>query len=129
MTENVKLFQLAERYHQLFPKNDMIATKRNGSMRTYSTSEYIQTTNNVAYGLLNIGIQKNDKICIVSLNRPEWSLVDMGINKIGAINVGIYANITREEYKYIINDCGARVVFVGSKEIYDNISKFDIILC
>ena len=59
MTENVKLFQLAERYHQLFPKNDMIATKRNGSMRTYSTSEYIKTTNNVAYGFLNIGIQKN----------------------------------------------------------------------
>ena len=80
--EQIKLFQLAERYHQLFPKDDMIATKQNGKIRKYSTSEYIQTTNNIAYGLLNMGIVKNDKICIISLNRPEWSLVDMGINKI-----------------------------------------------
>ena len=60
--ETIKLFELAERYHRLFPKNDMIATKRNGVMRRYSTDEYIQTTNNIAYGLLNMGVVKNDKI-------------------------------------------------------------------
>ena len=116
--ETIKLFELAERYHRLFPKDDIIATKKNGKMRKYSTSEYIETTNNIGYGLLNLGVEKNDKICIISANRPEWSLVDMGINKIGAINVGIYPNITREEYKYIINDCGAKIVFVGSSDIY-----------
>ena len=42
----------------------MIATKQNGIMRTYSTTEYIETTNNIGYGWLNTGIQKNDKICI-----------------------------------------------------------------
>ena len=123
--ETIKLFELAERYHRLFPKNDMIASKQNGIMREYSTTEYIETTNNIAYGLLNTGIQKNDKICIISSNRPEWSLVDMGINKIGAVNVGVYPNITRKEYKYIINDCGAKIVFVGSKEIYENIKGLD----
>ena len=94
-------------------------------MRTYSTAEYIETTNNIAYGLLNLSIKKSDKICIISSNRPEWSLVDMGINKIGAVNVGVYPNITREEYKYIINDCGAKMVFVGSKDIYTNIKGLD----
>ena len=123
--ETIKLFELAERYHRLFPKNDMIATKRNGLMRTYSTDEYIETTNNIAYGLLNMGIVKSDKICIISSNRPEWSLVDMGINKIGAVNAPIYPNITREEYKYIINDCGAKIVFIGSEDIYNNIKGLD----
>tara|TARA_B100000579_G_scaffold54192_2_gene38006 strand:- start:24351 stop:26141 length:1791 start_codon:yes stop_codon:yes gene_type:complete len=123
--ETIKLFELAERYHRLFPKNDMIATKRNGVMRKYSTDEYIQTTNNIAYGLLNMGVVKNDKICIISLNRPEWSLVDMGINKIGAVNAPIYPNITREEYKYIINDCSAKIVFIGSEDIYNNIKGLD----
>ena len=52
--ENIKLFQLAERYDQLFPKADMLAVKKDGEMRKYSTSEYITTTNNIAYGLLNI---------------------------------------------------------------------------
>ena len=119
--ENIKIFNLAERYHKLFPKNDMLAVKQNGKMRKYSTSEYIETTNNIGFGLLNLGIRKNDKICIISSNCPEWSLVDMGINKIGAINAPIYPNITREEYKYIINDCGAKMIFVGSSEIYENV--------
>tara|TARA_A100001011_G_C14279565_1_gene830946 strand:+ start:73 stop:1854 length:1782 start_codon:yes stop_codon:yes gene_type:complete len=123
--EKIKLFTLAERYHKLFPKKDMLAVKRNGKMRTYSTDEYIQTTNNIAYGLLNMGVTKNDKIGIISGNCPEWSLIDMGINKIGAINVGIYPNITRSEYKYIINDCGAKMIFVGSEEIYNNIKGLD----
>ena len=92
--KTIKLFQLAERYHELFPKQDMLAVKRDGKMREYSTDEYINTTNNIAYGLLNIGVQKNDKICIISNNCPEWSLIDMGINKIGAINAPIYPNIT-----------------------------------
>jgi long-chain acyl-CoA synthetase len=123
--ENIKLFELAERYHKLFQKEDMIATQIDGVMRKYSTHEYIETTNNIGYGLLNIGVQKNDKICIISANRPEWSLVDMGINKIGAVNVGIYPNITRNEYKYIINDCGAKIVFIGSKDIYNNIQGLE----
>ncbi len=123
--ENIKIFNLAERYHKLFPKNDMLAVKKNGKMRTYSTSEYIETTNNIGYGLLNLGIKKNDKICIISSNCPEWSLVDMGINKIGAINAPIYPNITREDYKYIINDCGAKIIFVGAREIYETVQGLD----
>ena len=72
-----------------------------------------------------MGIKKNDKICIISSNRPEWSLVDMGISKIGAINAPIYPNITRREYKYIIQDCGAKIIFVGSNEIYEKIKGLD----
>ena len=119
--EEIKIFQLAERYHKLFPKKDMLAIQKNGILKTYSTEDYIETTNNIAYGLIEMGIKKNDKICIISSNRPEWSLVDMGINKIGAINAPIYPNITRTEYKYIIEDCGAKIIFVGSKEIYNRV--------
>ena len=119
--EEIKIFQLAERYHKLFPKKDMLAIQQNGVMRKYSTEEYIESTNNIAYGFINLGIKKNDKICIISSNRPEWSLVDMGINKIGAINAPIYPNITRSEYKYIIEDCGAKIIFVGSNDIYNKV--------
>ncbi len=120
--EEIKIFQLAERYHNLFPKKDMLAIQEDGEMKTYSSSEYVEITNNIAYGFINLGIKKNDKICIISSNRPEWSLVDMGINKIGAINAPIYPNITRSEYKYIIEDCGAKIIFVGSKEIYNRVN-------
>ena len=69
--EEIKIFQLAERYHKLFPKKDMLAIQKNGVLKTYSTEDYIETTNNIAYGLIEMGIKKNDKICIISSNRPE----------------------------------------------------------
>ncbi len=123
--DKINIYELAERYHQLFPKEDMLAIKSKGTMRKYSSEECINTSNMIAYGLLNLGIRKNDKICIISHNRPEWSLVDMGINKIGAINAPIYPNITREEYKYIISDCGAKMIFIGSSEIYNQIKDLE----
>ena len=49
--EEIKIFQLAERYHKLFPKKDMLAIQKNGVLKTYSTEDYIETTNNIAYGL------------------------------------------------------------------------------
>ena len=48
--EEIKIFQLAERYHKLFPKKDMLAIQKNGVLKTYSTEDYIETTNNIAYG-------------------------------------------------------------------------------
>ena len=58
-------------------------------------------------------------------NRTEWSLCDMGINKIGAINTPLYANSTRTDYKYIINDSEAKLVFVENKEIYEKIEGLE----
>ena len=45
----------------------------------------------------------------------------MGINKIGAINVTIYPNITTSDYEYILNDAGVKILFVGSEEIFDKV--------
>ena len=72
--KTIKLFRLAERYHELFPKQDMLAVKRDGKMREYSTDEYINTTNNIAYGLLNIGIQKMIKFASFQIIAPSGIL-------------------------------------------------------
>jgi long-chain acyl-CoA synthetase len=45
----------------------------------------------------------------------------MGINKIGAINVPIYPNITTADYEYILNDAGVKILFVGSEEIFEKV--------
>ena len=123
--ENLKIFELDRRYAELYDKDDMLAGKQNGKWRKYSCSEYIQTSDSIAYGLINLGLTKNDKICIISNNRPEWSLTDMGINKIGAINTPLYANSTRADYKYIINDSEAKILFIENEEIYKKVKGLD----
>lgn len=116
-----RLFELAEYNRQKFNKNDVLAGKEDGVWRKYTAEEYVSISNSIGYGLLNLGIERGDKISIVSQNRPEWSLADMGINKIGAINVPIYPNITSADYEYILNDAGVKVLFVGSEEIYEKV--------
>ena len=99
----------------------VVAGKENGKWRKYNANEFRETTTNIAYGLLELGIDKGDIVSVISANRSEWLLVDMGISKIGAINAPIYPNITKEDYDYIINDCDSQIIFVGDKEIYDKI--------
>ena len=123
--DDVKIYNLDRRYADLFDKEDMIAGRNNGVWKKYSCSEYIQTSDSIAYALLNLGLNKGDKICIISNNRTEWSLCDMGINKIGAINTPLYANSTRTDYKYIINDSEAKLIFVENKEIYEKIEGLE----
>lgn len=116
-----RIFELAEYTRQKFNKSDVLAGKEDGLWRSYSAEEYVNITDSVAYGLLNLGVDRGDKVAIVSPNRPEWNLADMGINKIGAINVPIYPNITTADYEYILNDSGARILLVGSEDIFDKV--------
>ncbi len=116
-----RIFELAEFTRQKFNKPDVLAGKEDGNWRTYSADEYVTMTDSIGYGLINLGIERGDKIAIISNNRPEWNLADMGINKIGAINVPIYPNITTADYEYILNDSGAKIIFVGSEEIFDKV--------
>jgi long-chain acyl-CoA synthetase len=116
-----RIFELAEYTRQKFNKPDVLAGKEDGVWRTYSANEYVSITDAIGYGLLNLGINRGDKIAIVSANRPEWSLADMGINKIGAVNVPVYPNITTADYEYILNDAGVKILFVGSEEIFEKV--------
>ena len=99
----------------------VVAGKENGKWRKYNAKEFRETTTNIAYGLLDLGIDRGDIVSVISANRSEWLLVDMGIAKIGAINAPIYPNITTEDYEYILNDSKSQVIFVGDEEIYDKI--------
>ncbi len=115
------IFELAAYTAEKYNKPDVLAGKKNNVWKTYSAKEYVNTSDNISYGLLNIGMNRGDKISIVSENRPEWNLTDMGINKIGAVNVPIYPNVTTSDYEYILNDAGVKILFVSSKEIYDKV--------
>jgi len=121
MDKNIsRIFQLDNNiaHHNL---DTVVASKENGKWRKYNAKEFRETTTNIAYGLLELGIDKGDIVSVISTNRSEWLLVDMGISKIGAVNAPVYPNITKDDYDYIINDCNAKIIFVGDKEIYDKI--------
>lgn len=118
-----RIFDLLDYQAQNYPKQDAIACKEYGSWTSYTTQDLIELTNQLAIALLEIGIQKNDKVAIISANRPEWNFVDFALQKIGAISVPIYPTITAEDYSYILEHSEAKLVFVGNREIYEKILK------
>ena len=121
MDKPTKIFEICEFSLNNFNKKDLISGKENGIWKKYSATEYNNLSNLISYGLINLGINKGDKLSIISSNRVEWSICDMGISKIGGVNAPIYPNITSKDYEYIIRDAGSKVVFAGSLEIYNKI--------
>ncbi|MCM4156536.1 AMP-dependent synthetase/ligase [Gramella sp. AN32] len=113
-------------YYQLknFPLDKAFGTKYNGVWKTISTQEYIDQANTISRGLLNLGVQPNDKIAIISSsNRTEWSIMDIGIMQLGAQNVPIYPTISEEDYEYVLSHSGAIYCFVSDKEVLEKVNK------
>ena len=107
-------------YYQL-EKNNIpaaLVTKYNGEWIKTATQEYIDKANTISRALLKMGVQKNDKIAIISSNnRTEWNIMDIGVLQVGAQNVPIYPTISEVDYEYILNHCEAKYCFVSDEEV------------
>lgn len=124
MTQISRLFDFP--YHQLEKYNiqDALVTKQNGQWIKTSTKEYIEKANTISRALLRMGIQKNDKIAIISSNnRTEWHIMDIGILQTGAQTVPIYPTISETDYEYILNHSEAMYCFVSDEEVLGKINQ------
>ena len=120
--EITRLFDILPYYKENFkPKDDVLAGKENGEWVKYNIDQYIEISNNISYALLELGVEKGDKIATISNNRPEWNFVDMAIMKIGAIHVPIYPTISEAEYRYILNHAEVKFVFISSQHLLNKI--------
>ena len=116
-------FDILANQLEKFPKPDALAAKINGRYEPLSTQQVQEQTNLVSLGLLKLGLKKDDKVAIISMNRPEWLLADFGIAQIGGTSVPMYPSITVEDYKYIFTDAGVRAVFVSDKHLFDKVKE------
>lgn len=114
-------------YYQLEKFNsipDALVTKQNGVWNKTSTEEYIAKSNTISRALIRMGIQKNDKIAIISSNnRTEWHIMDIGVLQTGAQTVPIYPTIGEEDYEYILNHSGSSYCFVSDIEVYNKVKN------
>lgn len=122
MPDVTRLFDILPHYQRSFkPKDDVLAGKDNGQWIKYAITDYIEHADHISYGLLQLGIKPGDNIATISGSRPEWNLVDMGIQQVGAIHVPIYPTISESDYKYILEHADVKVIFVSGREIYRKI--------
>jgi len=79
-----------------------------------SSDELRTAVEETSMGLRALGIQKGDRVAILSENRPEWAIVDLATLCAGAADVSVYSTLTPSQVGYILRDSGARVAFVST---------------
>src|SRR4051812_38467053 len=108
-----RLFDIVQQRSAEAPDATMLAAKEDGKWRTYSCREVWETAQQLAGGLLQLGIANTvlepddqEKIAIISLNRPEWMIADIGVQLTGAVLTPVYPTISPDELAYVLSEAG-----------------------
>ncbi|HTH31838.1 MAG TPA: AMP-binding protein, partial [Lacibacter sp.] len=126
-----RLFDCIDVQLARFPQEAMFAAKEEGGIwRKYSTAEIKDMVDRLAAGLLHLGVsgndmsvEKRDKIAIISNNRPEWMMLDLAVQKTGAVLVPIYPTLAANELEFVLNDAEVKLVFVSDKEHFEKVQS------
>ena len=113
-------------YYQLENYNleKSLVSKKEGKWIATSTQEYVDKANAISRGLIQLGVQPNDKVAIISMtNRTEWNICDIGILQTGAQDVPIYPTISQEDYAYILNHSQSVYCFVSCEFVLEKINN------
>jgi long-chain acyl-CoA synthetase len=97
-----------------YRKAEHLKSKVDGQWRPWSSDEFRTAVEELSLGLRALGVEKGDRVAILSENRPEWAIADLATLAAGAVDVPIYSTLTPAQVKYILEDSQAKVVFVSS---------------
>ena len=98
-------------------KRDALAYKIGDVWNYISGTGVVEKIRRIAIGLSQMGVKAGDRIAIISENRPEWSLTDLAILSLRAVNVPIYTTQAVDQIRYILEDSGAKMLFVSGKKL------------
>ena len=125
MTEPKRLFDCLQYHLERKPLDDMLAGKEAGQWKKYSTQQVTDIVNNLSAGLLSLGIgpgdmtnEGRDKIAVLSKNRPEWIMLDLAVQQIGAVLTPFYPTINVNELEFVLNDAQVKMVFVNDEDLF-----------
>ena len=98
-----------------FPKPLLMGRCRAGGVEGMSNKEVFDRIRELSLGLASFGVGPGDRVAIVSESRPEWVMCDLAILSRGAVTVPIYPTLSAAQARYILEDCGARLVIVSTR--------------
>ena len=119
-----RVFDLLDNYVEKYPNQKVaLAGKKNGQWVYYSTKSYQEHANILSNALIELGIEKGDKVAMILTNRPEWNMLDMAISQVGAITVPVYPTISEDDYRYILSDCDAKMVIIDGASVMNKVTN------
>ena len=91
--------------------------KQDGEWRSTSWAEAARQVASLAAGLKAIGVERGDRVVLMSENRPEWCISDLAVMAAGAVTVPAYTTNTERDHAHVIENSGARAVIVSTAKL------------
>jgi len=109
-----RLFHQAAREYGTSPA---LSRKVGGRYEPITYADLARQVSAFGRGLVALGIEKGDRVAIISENRPEWAVADLGMLSIGVVNVPLFVSLSAEQIAYIVSDSGARALIVSDEKL------------
>jgi long-chain acyl-CoA synthetase len=91
--------------------------KQGGAWRPISWAEAAAKVARLAAALKGLGLERGDRVMLVSENRPEWLISDLAIMAAGCVTVPTYTTNTERDHQHILDDSGARAAIVSTQKL------------
>jgi long-chain acyl-CoA synthetase len=101
------------------PSGLALRKKELGRWKSYTWAEYAEHTAVAAAGLEKLGVGAGDRVAVLAENRPAWVFVDLAVQALGGVTVGVYPTSPAAELEYLLNHCGATVLVAEDEEQVD----------
>ena len=88
--------------------------KQDGAWRSLSWAETARRVAALSEALRGLGLERCDRVMLVSENRPEWAIADLAIMAAGCITVPVYTSNTERDHAHVLGDSGARAAIVST---------------
>ena len=119
--EERSIYALFKKNCELYANRPAYRFKRDGRWHEITWRDHFQQCMVISKSLMALGVEKGDKVNILSQTRLEWVQCDFAIQNIGAVTVGIYPSSLAEDCAYILNHSEANVLFVENREQLEKI--------
>jgi len=118
------LVQVFTRSMKKFPDRPLFGVKHEGQWQWMTYGEWGDRVRRLRTGLQKLGVGPGDRVAIISNNNPEWAIAAYASYGLGAAFVAMYESQLDKDWKHIIKDCGAKVLFVANGQIAQRVRGF-----
>lgn len=125
-----RLFDIVVNQANIRPNSAMLGYKDGGTWHTLSCKEVLTLSEQFADGLISLGVkndilevEQQEKIALVSPNRPEWVITDLAVQQTGGILTPIYPTISPTEFAYILNEAEVEKIIFADLEMYERFKE------
>jgi long-chain acyl-CoA synthetase len=107
-----------------FGDRALFGVKRDGQWHWMTYGEWGDRVRRLRTALHNLGVEAGDRVAVIANNSPEWAMAAYATYGLGAAYVAMYESQLDKDWKHILSDCGAKVLFVANEQIAQRVRAF-----